>query len=291
MQALTAARKLIDRDHVVAAITSSYPELGTGAAEFQKKHIPVVHLWDSSPDIEAMGAALFGIGPWAPSSGEESARFAIDTLGAKRAVTFSINDPWSELVTTYFKEAFQKRGGVVEQSFSFNPQDSDFRAAFSRTRALAPDVVYSPISDNIVPFYTQLRQANLRCPVISSDVIAKEHTQRAPRAFEGIYQSQIKDPSGPEMERLAAAYQRKFGRVPGLPWYVAIGYDGVSLILYCVGKVGSSSPELTGCLAGIKDLPGVTQTFSFNAGGSSPQFERIFQIRKGAFLLADLSGS
>lgn len=104
LNALTAARKLLQVDGVVVAITTSYPELATGAAEFQSKKIPVVHLWDASPDIEAMGDYIFGIGPWTPSAGEVSAKFVTRNLKAKTVVTFHINDPWSELVTDYFEE-------------------------------------------------------------------------------------------------------------------------------------------------------------------------------------------
>jgi ABC-type branched-subunit amino acid transport system substrate-binding protein len=87
----------------VAAITSSYPELTTGAAEFQRNRIPVVHLWDASPEIEEMGDYLFGIGPWIPSAGEVSAKFAALRLKAVTVVTFHVNDPWSQLVTDYFE--------------------------------------------------------------------------------------------------------------------------------------------------------------------------------------------
>ena len=59
------------------------------------------------------------------------------------------------------------------RSFAFNPQDQDLRAVFSKVRALKPDVIYSPVGDNIVPFYSQLRHQNPSVPVISSDVISE----------------------------------------------------------------------------------------------------------------------
>jgi branched-chain amino acid transport system substrate-binding protein len=227
VNALTAARRLLQVDGLVAVITTSYPELATGAAEFQRKKIPVVHLWDASPDIEAMGDYLFGIGPWTPSAGEVSARFAISNLKARTVVTFRINDPWSELVTGYFEQSFTAQGGRVLQSYSFNPQEQDFRTVFSKARGLRPDVIYSPVGDNIVPFYVQLRQQIPDIPVVSSDVIAEEHIRQAPVVFEGIYQSQMKDPSGPDFERVAIAYQKRFNKAMTLAWFVCTAYDGV----------------------------------------------------------------
>ena len=277
--ALTASRKLLQAEGLIAAITTSYPELATGAAEFQRNKVPVVHLWDASPDIEEMGEYIFGIGPWTPSAGEVSARFAIGNLGARTVVTFHIHDPWSQLVTDYFEKQFRALGGKVLQSYAFNPQDTDFRTAFSKVRALKPDVISSPIGDNIVPFYTQLRQQIPDVPVISSDVIAEEHIQQAPAVFEGIYQSQMKDPAGPEMELIAAAYSEKFKRPMTLPWFVSTAYDGVKLIAYCAQKVGPTPSSVRGCIEQTRSLPGVSQTLSFNAGGSSPQTESVFQLR------------
>jgi branched-chain amino acid transport system substrate-binding protein len=286
--ALTASRKLLQAKGLLAAVTTSYPELATGAAEFQRNKIPVVHLWDASPDIEAMGEYIFGIGPWTPSAGEVSAKFAIGNLGARTVVTFHIHDPWSQLVTDYFEKQFRALGGKVLTSYAFNPQDTDFRTAFSKVRALKPDVIYSPIGDNIVPFYTQLRQQIPDVPVISSDVIAEEHIQRAPAVFEGIYQSQMKDPGGAELELIAAAYSKKFKRPMTLPWFVATAYDGVKLIAHCAQKVGSTPSSIRDCIAQTTNLPGVSQTLSFNPGGSSPQTERIFQLRNGKFVYQSL---
>ena len=284
LNSLTAARKLLRVDGLVAAITTSYPELVTGAREFQRRQVPVVHLWDASPDIEAMGDYLFGIGPWTPSAGEVSAKFAFRNLKARTVVTFHINDPWSKLVTDYFEKDFAAQGGKILQSYSFNPQEQDFRTVFSKVRGLMPDVIYSPIGDNIVPFYTQLRQQLPNVPVISSDVIADEHIKQAPAVFEGIYQSQMTDPSGPDFERVAIAYEKKFKKAMTLPWFVCTAYDSVTLISLCAKKADPTPTAVRDCIATTKGLRGVTQTFSFNSGGSSPQTESIFRLRNGRFI-------
>jgi branched-chain amino acid transport system substrate-binding protein len=283
VKALTASRRLLQLDGLIAAMTASYPELATGASEFQRRKIPVVHLWDASPDIEAMGEYIFGIGPWTPSAGEVSATFAIRNLASKKAVTLYIHDPWSQLVTGYFEKQFKALGGTILQSHGFNPQEQDFRAVFSKIRALKPDVIYCPIGDNIVPFYTQLRQQISDIPIISSDVIAEEHVRQAPTAFEGIYQSQMKDPHGEELARLSAIYSKKFNRPVALPWFVATAYDGVKLIASCAANAGPTPGDVRDCVAATTNFPGISQTLSFNPGGSSPQIESIFQIHNGRF--------
>lgn len=283
LNALTAARKLLQVEGLVAAITTSYPELATGAAEFARRRIPVVHLWDSSPDIEAMGEYLFGIGPWTPSAGEVSALFAVRNLRAKTAVTCRVVDPWSESVTGYFEQVFRSHGGSVLESYAFNPHEQDFRSIFAKVRARKPDVIYSPVGDNISSFYTQLRQQMSDVPVISSDVISEEHITQSPRVFEGIYQTQIMDPTGPAVEALASAYARMFKKPMRLPWFVATAYDGTNLIASCAIQVGTDPSAVKECIAKTKSFSGVSQQLSFTPGGSSPQMARVFQIRKGSF--------
>jgi branched-chain amino acid transport system substrate-binding protein len=283
VQALTAARKLLQVEGLVAAITTSYPELATGAAEFTRRRIPVVHLWDSSPEIEAMGEYLFGIGPWTPSAGEVAALFASRNLRAKTAVTFRVVDPFSELVTGYFEQVFRSHGGKVLESYAFNPHEQDFRSVFAKVRAHKPDVIYSPVGDNILSFYTQLRQQISDVPVISSDVIAEEHITQAPKVFEEIYQTQMMDPTGPAVEALASAYTRKFKKPMRLSWFVATAYDGTNLIANCVKQVGTDPSAIKDCISKTKGFFGVSQQLSFNSGGSSPQIARVFQIRKGSF--------
>ena len=288
-KALTAARVLLQKPGLIGAITTSYLELGTGGAELQRNKIPVIHLWDASPDIEAMGDFIFGIGPWTPSAGEVSAEFATKHLRARSAVTFHINDPWSQLVTDYFERDFKARGGTVLRSFAFNPAEQDFRSAFAKARLLKPEVIYCPIGDNIVAFYTQLRKQNPSVPIITSDVIADEHIRQAPAVFEGIYQSQMRDPHGAQFEKLAAAYKRKFSRELSLPWFVATAYDAANLMAHCAEKVGPEPSMVRDCIATTKEWPGVSATISFNAGGSSPQQESIFRLQNGRFTYQPLS--
>jgi branched-chain amino acid transport system substrate-binding protein len=285
MTSVTAAKKLIEFDGIIAAFSTTFPEVSTGVLEFQKNKIPTIHLWDSSPEIELLGEYIFGVGPWTPSSGEVSASFASRELQAKSAAIFYTNDPWSKLVAQYFEEEFKNAGGKVIKSFSFNPQDSDFRAALVKTKSLAPEVVYSPISDNILPFYSQLKQANLKAKIISSDVIGEEHIKANPKAFEGIYMSNTKDLENVEMRAFSKLYEQKFKKQLAISWMTAIAYDGLSLIAQCIKKTGELPENINTCIAETRNFPGASRIISFNKGGSSPQPVSIFRIEKQKFKL------
>jgi ABC-type branched-subunit amino acid transport system substrate-binding protein len=118
-------------------------------------------------------------------------------------------------------------------------------------------------------------------------VISEEHVKQAPVVFDGIYQSQMGDPKGDKMVELSGSYAKKFNKPLTLSWFVATGYDSVKLIALCSKKVGARPVAVRDCIAHTKGLIGVSQTFSFNEGGSSPQQESVFQLRQGKFTLAE----
>ncbi len=283
-KALSAAKKLASIDHVSAALMSSYPEYKTGGIEFQHNKIPAIALWDSSPELEEMGDYIFAIGPWAPSSGESAAEFAKEKIKAKTAVVIASIDPWAELVAGYFETSFTERGGKVLQKIFLNPDTTDFRVIFTKVKALKPDVIYAPITENIPIFHAQKRALAISVPVISSDVIAEEHISKGPADFEGVYQTGIKDPDNSRSKELFQKYEKKFSHPPTLPWFVSVAYDGVMILAQAIKEVGSNGEKINSYLYTLKDYPGTTQNFTFNSKRSAPQIAGMNQIKGGKFV-------
>lgn len=278
-----AALKLISVDHVTAAITTAYGETNIGGTLFERAHIPSLALWDSSPEIDAMGEYVFAIGPWTPSDAEVSASFARNQLFARKAVVITSVEPWSELVGRLFADNFVAKGGSVAGVFHQNPGDSDFRSLLAKTRSLEPDIVYAPLASEIIAFHKQRRAAGLAIPVISSGVISDEHLLQAEGALEGVYQSQIGDPERPQVVDLRARYQAKYGKRLSMPWYVATGFDAVQLYAYALREVGDDPVKLKDFLYTVRGFPGAAQEISISAGGSSPYFVKMFLITNGEF--------
>ena len=277
----SAAMKLISIDRVVAAITTSYPETEVGGAQFQKAGIPSMALWDSSPQIDAMGDYIFAIGPWAPASAESAASHAFRRLNARRAVVVNDVEPWSELVAGLFTASFEASGGKVVQRISLNPGEADFRTLIARIKAVQPDVLYSPLTNEIVPFYTQLFAAKFERPIVSSDIITEEHIAKNPAAFEHLYQAGIKDPARKETALLREEYTKRFHKPLTLPWFVATGHDAVKLYAEAIQRSGPEPEKIKNFLYTVKDFPGAAQSITISPGGSSPYPYTMFQVRGG----------
>ncbi len=281
----TAVEKLINHDKVDAVILSSYLDVMASGAILEKRHIPTLVIWDSSPEIENLGEYIFAIGPWTPSSGEEAAGFAAKRLGAKTAAVITSSESWSESVGRFFKDEFIKFGGTVIEEANIPASESDFRAILTRIRAKHPDVVYSPLVFNFIPFFSQIKQYQLSSAIIISSVITDEHISQAPGVLEGIYQTQLLNLQSAANELLAKSYKAKFNRNITMPWYVAVGHDAVKIMHEAVKRGGSNSEGIKRALYSIKDYPGASSSISINERGSSPQFERMHRIRDGKIVL------
>jgi branched-chain amino acid transport system substrate-binding protein len=274
----TAAKKLIEIDHIIAALDASFLEIMANGKLFEQARVPVVTLWDSSQEIEQLGNYVFGIGIWTPSAAEAAAQFSLQTLAAKTAVILSMQNEWSETVAKLFQEQFERGGGKVLRSESLPPATSDFRTSLAKAKNLRPDVFYTPVTENIVPFYTQLRQLGVSAPIVTSDIVAKEHIALAPSVFEGLYQTMPPQPTSPAAEKMLALYREKFQREPSLPLITALGYDGMRLLLKALADGATASEEVKKNLYTVSDFPGASRTISISADGSSPVAEKMFRL-------------
>ena len=278
----SAALKLLTSDKVHAAIISSHLDAMSAGPLFERAKVPAIVIWDSNPEIDAIGGYIFAIGPWTPSCGESAARFAANALRARRAVIVKSQDPFSEYAAAHFERTFTSLGGRVLERYVLNAGDSDFRSVITRAKALQPDLFYTPIVYQLVAFYRRLYEQRVGVPIISADVINEEHIARAPQAFEGIYQSIMpREPDSPVYPRLVSAYRAKYGRELKLGWYTAVAYDAVMLIARAITTDGAQPQHIARGLYRIKNFPGASAVLSINASGSAPQYEVIHRIHAG----------
>jgi branched-chain amino acid transport system substrate-binding protein len=284
---VAAAKKLIQIDKVAAALISSMTETNFCGLEFERQRVPLVVLWDSSPEIENLGEYIFSIGPWAPDAGERLARFARKNLKAENAVVMHSNSRWSMSVARYFASNFSALGGTIQETFSIDPLEADYRSFLLKARALKPSVFYAPIEYNIAAFITQLAQLKLDTPVLMSDLITADVLAGVGGAAEGIYHSQPNELNAPLTAHLRELYQTKHGRQPELLQFNAWGYDGVRLIAEAARRSRPERESIKRTLYQIKNYPGASSTLTISAAGSSPTFEGIYQVRRGKFVLVE----
>ncbi len=127
----------------------------------------------------------------------------------------------------------------------------------------------------------------LATPFITSDVVALEHLKQAPEAFEGLYQGTIAAPNNVVFDSLKKRYAARFKKQLSLDWYVAVGYDCIKLLAEAARLEDGSAEGVKRGLYRVKDFQGATGPISINLQGSSPQCERMHQVRNGGWQIVE----
>lgn len=285
LESLTGVKRLILERKVEAVAISTVTEAKAAGPELQKHHLPGVVLWDSSPEIEAIGNYLFGIGPWTPASGESAAEFATKNLFGKKAVVVSSNTEWSSLVAQNFKKAFEAKGGTIISHIELNPQESDYRSLLQKIRSAAPDVLYGPIDSNIPTFFAQAKQIVPNIPLITSDVITDDYFVDNKTIYDGVFQTMTTTLDSAETKRMLAEYQSFFKRPCLQVNFVAWGYDAVMVLVKAALRQRESGTDLAEALRATKDYLGVSGNITFNERGSAPRVLTVYRVKDGKFEL------
>ncbi len=285
------AKKLLEIDKVDAAIVSNYTEIMRVGPVFERAKVPTITLWDSSPDMEALGDFIFGIGIWAPSSVEVAVKAALKDFSAKTAAVFSSNGEWSLSVAEGFTKGFEQGGGKILLQTSFNPGETDFRSAITRLKAIEPDVIYAPLSDDAPSFFQQLASAGLKSKIITSDVLDEAVLSELGKAVEGIFQTQAYLARTPALDQFQKAYWEHFGENCEQLIFTALGYDSV-LMLEEAAKISQKEDlSLNDAMYRIQELPGISRTISVSVKGSAPVEVKLFEVRDEKFELYSTSSS
>lgn len=276
----SAAKKLIESDNVVAGIISTAHEARTAGPLFERAHRPLITLWDSSPELDAMGRFVFGIGTWSPASGGKASAEAYSRFHARSAAVFYTNTEWSQQLANSFEQNFKELGGAIVATQGFDPGTVDFRTAILKAMRGKPDVIFAPIDDNIPGFFRQLRVSGSKGPlIITSDIITEDMLTSDPGLYEGVYQTQSLDPSGPSAKIFADKFKQHYGRAPAFLLFSAWGYDSIKLVASAITSHGPLPEQITAGLYKTLNFPGASGPISITPEGSSRSQVGLFVVR------------
>ena len=286
-ESATAVKKLISRDKVVAVIGANASANSLEAAPIcQNAKIPMMAISSTNPKVTEIGDYIFRICFIDPFQGAVLAKFAHDSLKAKRvALLTSTNSPYSVGLSAVLRERFTALGGEIVAEQKFAEGDKDFRAQLTAIRTAKPDVIAA------TGFYTeaaliciQARSLGLDVPVIGGDGWeAPQLTELGGKAVEGTYYSTYfsADNNAPEVQAFVKRYQARWNneRPEGVS---ALGYDATNLIAATMQRNGTTdSTRLRDALATTKDFSGVTGKTTIDKNRNSEKAAVMLVVRNG----------
>lgn len=282
-KAVDAVNKLVYSDGIDALFISAYSEVTATHRITDQEDIASLVLWDSNPQIEAMGGKVFALGPWTPSSGEVTAEFAYQK-DMKTAAIFGYNQEWSTDVSHAFKEKFVSLGGkVVSEEYS-NPGATDYRTQLLKVLASNPDIVYMTTED-FLRGMKQIKDLGYKGVIITSDLLDNSQIEQNPGLFEGVYGSQVADPATAATSHFVDLYKKKYGENPKKILYGTWGYDAVYL-LYKAYKDDPNNNIVKG-LYNIQNYQGASGIVTFNERGTSRTIPKMFVVKDGVIVRSE----
>jgi branched-chain amino acid transport system substrate-binding protein len=287
-EAKSVVQKLIDKDKVIAVLGESASTNSiAGGQVCQSKGIPMITPSSTNPQVTQIGDYIFRVCFLDDFQGEVMARFAANTLKAKRvAIFYDKGNDYSVGLSKFFRQTFEKLGGEIVLEEAYQSTDSDFSAQLTNIAGKKPDAIYVP------GYYTQVgqiaqqgRRLGITVPLLGGDgwdspilmEIGKE-------AINGSYFSNhytIEDPD-PNVQNFVNSYKTKYNQTPDA--VAALAYDAARILFDAIKRSGSTDPKaIRDALAQTKDFKGVTGVTTISPSRNAVKSAVIVAIEGGAY--------
>ena len=288
-ESATIAKKFVSRDKVVAVLGGNPSTNSLEAAPIlQNAKIPMIAISSTNPKVTEMGNYIFRVCFIDPFQGAVLAKFARDTLQAKRAgILTSVNNPYSVGISKVFREKFTGGGGVIAIEQKHSEGDKDFRAQLTAIKNAGVDVIFH--SSNYTEgalVCIQARQLGFKGPVFGGDAWeAPQLIEIGGAAVEGTYYSTHASPesTAPEVQGFVGKFRARWdGETPDS--IAALGYDAAQLLFDSLKRAGTTeSAKLREAIATTASFPGVTGLITIDKDRNATKSAVILTVKNGKF--------
>ena len=282
--------KLIDEDKVIAVIAGGTSSNSRAAApKAQSTQIPLISPSSTDPAVTQVGNYIFRVCFVDAFQGDVMARFAFNTLKAKKAaILFDFNAPYGRGLTDFFELSFAKLGGEIVGKLTYTQGDKDFKGQLSSIQATQPDVIYIPgYYADVAVIAKQARMIGLKQPLLGGDGWdTPELWSLAGDSINGSYITthySVDDPS-PAIHKFVQEYKQRYGNLSP-DAHAALAYDATRVLLNAIERIGSTdSQKLRDALAQTKDFNGVTGVISIDADRNAVKPAVVLKLEDGSYV-------
>ncbi len=292
-EAVTAVLKLIKQNQVHAVIGEVASSRSLAAAPVcQASKIPMLSSASTNPKVTEVGDYIFRACFIDPFQGSTMAKFAVNTLKAKRfAILTDRKNDYSVGLTDFFRDTVKQLGGEVIAEESYAEGDIEFKAQLTAIKAQNPDAVYVP------GYYTeaaliarQARELGITVPLLGGDGWDSPKTlEIGGKAVEGDYFTNhySAEEQRPAVQKFIADYQAKYGgKTPDA--MAVLGYDAMKMMADAIRRAGSTDgTAIRNALATTKDFAGVSGNITMDANRNAKKNIVVLKIEDGRFRFVD----
>jgi branched-chain amino acid transport system substrate-binding protein len=288
--AAASISKLLQNGKVIAVIGGGTSNNSRAAApEAQVAKIPLIAPSSTDPQVTQIGDYIFRTCFIDAFQGEVMARFAVNTLKARKAgILLDFNSSYSRGLSDFFELSFTRLGGQVVGKQSYTAGDRDYRGQLNTLRAALPDVIFIPgYYEDVALMAKQARQLGITQPLLGADGWdAPELWDRGGDSLNGSYISShysAEDKSA-RVQVFVQEYKQSYGNLQP-DAHAALGYDAMRVVADAIQRAGATDgPKLRDALAQTKSFPGVTGVITINSERNAIKPAVVLRLLDGRYL-------
>lgn len=209
-------------------------------------------------------------------------------MGHKRVAMIRVNGRYGRVGVKEYADAAVRLGFPFVIEERFNDGETDFKAQIERVKKTNPDAIllWGNAKESAL-ILQQIRAAGLKQPVFGSDrMVNPEFLKIAGPLAEGIVTTCQYNPNSTDPKYLVfkANYTKRFNQEPDV--FAAHAYDGMSILIDAIKKVGLNRVLIRDVIAGLKEFqnyPGVTGKIVFDHSWNDVSDIYMAQVRNGKF--------
>lgn len=285
-QAALVAEKLLTDDQVHALIGEVASSNSLAVAPIaQRYEIPMISPSSTNPKVTQQGDYIFRVCFIDSFQGKVAAKFAYDTLKARKAAILrDEKSDYSLGLADVFAADFKAAGGTIVADKAYMGGDVDFKAQLTSLRDSRPDLIYVPgYYGEVGLIARQARAIGLKQPLLGGDGWESEELYKiGGAALNNCYFTNHCAPDSPDkvVRNFVAKYEARWKHEPGA--LAMLGYDAVNVLADAISR----APDLRGhsirdALAATKNFRGVTGMISMDADRDAVKSAVVLQIKDG----------
>ena len=243
-QAVKAAQRLVNSKKVKVVLNWVNTTLPAIAPILERSKTPAVAIWDSNKGILKMGKYIFAIGISTEATAIKIADHIFTKAGKKKIALISLNDPWSEIVASSFKNRMKELGGEILIDDIVNPSDKDLMSILTRAKAKGADVIFAPLFfDSLHAVIRQTKELKFEAPVYTADAFFESELEVLKDLANGVYSAQLVVNN----EKFLNEYKIKYGSNDSSVsiGVSALAYDAIKMLSEIFKKLESSNTPIT----------------------------------------------
>ena len=256
----------------------------------QEAEIPMITTYPTNPKVPEAGDFVF-MGAFTDNyQGELIAKFAAESLNAKKAAILTQNNlAYSEGLSEYFKASLMKSAeGVEVLQVFYDEGDTDFTAQLTEIADMEPDVVFMPgFVPEVTTAISAARAAGITVPFLGGDGWDNPKLlEMGGDALEGCFfvnhfSALPGADLGEDASHFVKAYTEKYGMAPDGP--ASLGYDAVRIMVQAIkGAADMSGAAIRDQIAATMDYSGAAMLSKFDEKRHAIKSGVIITISNGA---------